>query len=69
MPDELTSVIATAACLVAAFWLGQAFGGSLAYNKALDDVSVFGFEAVNAHWDRQRPQFIVRDKDLKPQDK
>lgn len=24
MPDELTSVIATAACLVAAFWLGQA---------------------------------------------
>ncbi|MBX9937671.1 MAG: hypothetical protein K2Y32_00375 [Candidatus Obscuribacterales bacterium] len=69
MENEFASAVVVIFFLAASFWLGQAVGGSLAYNKALDDVGAFGYEAVDAYWDRQRPQFFVRDKELKPRDR
>lgn len=59
-------IIGIMAMFVGAFQIGWGLGGTHGYNTALDEVAIYGFEAVNARWDRNKPGFVVRDKELKP---
>lgn len=62
--DECMKVFAWFAGATLVFQLGCAYGGCQGYNNALDEVSIYGFEVVDKHWDRHKPRYLVRDKDL-----
>lgn len=64
--DELLAFAFIGMMFVGAFQIGWCLGGTHGYNTALDEVAIYGFEAVNARGDRNKPGFVVRDKELKP---